>query len=337
MNRAIVVGFLVASAVPALAQQVADTDFYFENPKPAYAAGTGPRVCIDEAHHNFHTADGRYKPFAELLRGDGYQVAGSSATFSAESLKACHVLVIANAVGAENAEDWSLPHPSAFTREQINALVPWIRAGGALFLIVDHAPWPGAARDLATALGILMVDAYARPSPDRASSDRAVFGVVREEQWKEGAKAYGVPLENFRSTLAHPGLLAPHAIFQGRSAEERIDSVVTFTGHAFYPSSKVEPLLVFGPTAVAQVPLAWNFGEASANEGAEFSIGGWLQGAALRLGQGRVVILGEAAMCTAQREGPQKIPFGTNSPEAPENAQFCLNTVRWLSGLLEPK
>ena len=25
---------------------------------------------IDEAHRNFHTADGRYRPFAELLRSD---------------------------------------------------------------------------------------------------------------------------------------------------------------------------------------------------------------------------------------------------------------------------
>ena len=29
-------------------------------------------------HHNFHTADGRYLPFAELLRRDGYRVSGSS-------------------------------------------------------------------------------------------------------------------------------------------------------------------------------------------------------------------------------------------------------------------
>ncbi|MGH9862563.1 MAG: hypothetical protein ACRD35_03990 [Candidatus Acidiferrales bacterium] len=336
MKRALAVVFLVAMALASRAQQVADTDFHFKNPKPAYAAGAGPQVCIDEAHHNFHTAEGRYKPFAELLRSDGYRVTGSSAAFSPESLKVCRVLVIANAVGAENAEDWSLPHPSAFAREEINALVPWIHSGGALLLIVDHAPWPGAARDLGAALGVLMVDAYARPGPDPAS-DWAVFGAVREEQWKEGAKAEGVPFENFRSALAHPGSLAPHAILQGRSAEERVDSVVTFTGHAFYPSSKVQPLLVFAPTAVAQVALDWNFGEASANQGAEFSVGGWLQGAALRLGEGRAVILGEAAMCTAQRAGPEKSPFGMNSPEAPENAQFCLNVVRWLSGLLEPK
>jgi hypothetical protein len=28
--------------------------------------------------------------------------------------------------------------------------------------------------------------------------------------------------------------------------------------------------------------------------------------------------------------------FGMNSPEAAHNAQFLLNTVHWLSGLLDP-
>ena len=36
--------------------------------------GRHPRVLFDEAHNNFHTAGGRYKPFAELIANDGYQV-----------------------------------------------------------------------------------------------------------------------------------------------------------------------------------------------------------------------------------------------------------------------
>jgi hypothetical protein len=46
------------------------------------------------------------------------------------------------------------------------------------------------------------------------------------------------------------------------------------------------------------------------------------------------VVLGEAAMCTAQLAGPQHVPMGMNNPLAPQNAQFCLNVVHWLSGLL---
>ncbi|MCH7766830.1 MAG: hypothetical protein IH916_09770, partial [Acidobacteria bacterium] len=45
--------------------------------------------------------------------------------------------------------------------------------------------------------------------------------------------------------------------------------------------------------------------------------------------------LGEAAMCTAQVSGPERRPMGMNHPKAPQNAQFCLNVVRWLSGLLD--
>jgi hypothetical protein len=54
----------------------------------------------------------------------------------------------------------------------------------------------------------------------------------------------------------------------------------------------------------------------------------------VRVGQGRAVVLGEAAMCTAQLAGPQRVPMGMNNPSAPQNAQFCLNVVHWLSGLL---
>ena len=37
-------------------------------------------------------------------------------------------------------------------------------------------------------------------------------------------------------------------------------------------------------------------------------------------------------MCTAQRN--QYGPFGMNHEDAADNAQFCLNLVRWLSGVL---
>ena len=35
---------------------------------------SGPRVVIDESHRNFHTASGRYRPFAQLIGNDGYRV-----------------------------------------------------------------------------------------------------------------------------------------------------------------------------------------------------------------------------------------------------------------------
>ncbi|MCH7979417.1 MAG: hypothetical protein IH935_10625, partial [Acidobacteria bacterium] len=55
-------------------QDWVDTEYRFDNIDPAYQGDSGPNVCVDEAHFNYHTAEGIYKPFAELLRGDGYRV-----------------------------------------------------------------------------------------------------------------------------------------------------------------------------------------------------------------------------------------------------------------------
>ncbi len=143
------------------AQQVADLKYKPPLPRPAYEAGKGPRVAIDEAHHNFHTAEGRYKPFAELLRRDGYRVEALRQRFSAGSLKGVAILVIANALNQRNAEDWSPPNPSAFTPEEIDAARRWVEKGGSLFLIADHMPFPGAASDLAKAFGVEFSNGHA--------------------------------------------------------------------------------------------------------------------------------------------------------------------------------
>ena len=52
----------------AAAQQQADTLFQPAVSNPAYAPGAGPGVLVDEAHHNYHTVEGRYQAFASVLR-----------------------------------------------------------------------------------------------------------------------------------------------------------------------------------------------------------------------------------------------------------------------------
>ena len=69
---AILMLFVCLPAV-AFAQQQADPEFDTSVARPAYK-NDGPRVMFDEAHHNFHTTDGRYKPFVDLLKNDGYNV-----------------------------------------------------------------------------------------------------------------------------------------------------------------------------------------------------------------------------------------------------------------------
>ena len=82
----------------AHSQQVADSLFQGRVGPPAYPVGRGPVVLLDEAHHNFHTADGRYLPFANLLRRDGYAVRPQRAPFTRAALDSAQVLVVANAL-----------------------------------------------------------------------------------------------------------------------------------------------------------------------------------------------------------------------------------------------
>ena len=291
------------SLLTAQAQQVADPDFKPEIKKPAYKEGRGPVVCLDEAHFNFHTASGRYAPFAELLRRDGYVVKPSTARFAAESLKDCRVLVIANALGERNQSNWSLPIDAAFTNEEVAAVGEWVRRGGSLFLIVDHMPMPGANEKLAAAFGV------------RFSNGFALVPNVN------------APLIFKRAD----GLLADHAVTKGRSKEERIDAVATFTGSAFRVEKGGEPVLTFGPNVISLEPqVAWQFTEQTP----KVEVKGWWQGATVKHGKGRVAVFGEAAMFTAQLGGPQRNKMGMNSPDAPQNAQLLLNVLHWLTGKL---
>jgi len=289
----------------AHAQQIADPDFNPSIDKPAYTSGKGPVVFIDEAHFNFHTASGRYSTFAELARRDGYVVQESKAKFSRASLKAARVLVIANALSERNQTDWSPPFEPSFTDEEVAAVRAWVNAGGSLLLIVDHFPMPALAEKLALAFGIRFNNGYALdPS---APPGPSVF--KRADQ-----------------------SLTDHPITRGRNAKEKIDSVATFTGSAFQLDAKGEPLLIFSANAVAAMPK--QFGQHMNPETPRVPISGWLQGAALRVGRGRVAVFGEAAMFSAQLAGPQRAPMGMNAPIAAQNPQFLLNLLHWLSGLL---
>lgn len=300
----IVALFLLPSGISVRAQQEADTSFLPVIDNPTYTAGNGPVVMIDEAHQNFHTAGGRFLPFAELLRRDGYIVTGIGVPFSAESLKDATVLVISNALNERNVEDWSLPTPSAFTTEEIEAVRQWVEAGGALFLIADHMPFPGAAGELALAFGINFNNGFALDTTKRgADFFRRQSGTLRE-----------------------------HTVTGGRGDSERIDSVASFTGQAFQAENPAfEPLMVFDSGYISVMPeVAWEFTDSTRM----IDIGGWYQGGVMTFGEGRVAVFGEAAMFTAQIAGEERRQFGMNSPYAPQNLQFLLNVMHWLTGVL---
>jgi hypothetical protein len=285
--------------------QIADTTFTPSLPTAAYPAGTGPRVFLDEAHFNFHTVAGRYAPFVRILRRDGFVVEPLRGKFTDASLAAAKILVIANAMNVRNKDgNWTLPTPSAFERGEIEAVQRWVRNGGSLFLIADHMPFGGAAADLASAFGVYMTNGYATDKFCKA--DEYVFQRADNS-------------------------LRDHPIVRGRNAAERITSVTTFTGQAFRADSSVKPLFVLAPESVLLLPYeAWKFDAGTPRMPAD----GMLQGAALAFGSGRVAVFGEAAMFSAQVSGPERRPMGMNAANAPQNAQFLLNVMHWLSGLL---
>ncbi len=271
--------------------------------EPTFGFGEGPTICIDQAHFNMHTVSGTYATVAGIWRADGYVVEAFTWAFTSNALQACSALVIANALHERNrlqgdATDWSLPNPSAFTPSEIAAVRDWVRVGGALLLIADHMPFPGAAADLATAFGVQFNNGFARETnPD--SGDLV-----------------------FRRAA---GLLPAHPITDGRSAAEWIDSVTTDAGQAFQVNEPFDPLLVIPEGVVSLMPeVAWEF----TDDTPRIPVGGWLQGAAGRFGDGRLVVFGEASQFRPEDDG-ESLPG--------QNGQFALNVIRWLSGILDER
>ena len=67
-------------------QQIADTAYNPAIRNPAYDPGKGPVIFIDEGHCNFHTKNGRYVAFANLIERDGYVVKAYPGIFKKKEL-----------------------------------------------------------------------------------------------------------------------------------------------------------------------------------------------------------------------------------------------------------
>jgi hypothetical protein len=295
--------WVVGLVIGGFAQQVADPDFDTKVTKPAYTT-KHPRVLLDEAHNNFHTAGGRYKPFAELITSDGYQVTPGKQTFALDTLKGIDVLVISNALGAPLMGSPAASN-SAFTDEECDAVRDWVRAGGHLLLIADHAPAGAANEKLGMRFGVGMSKGY---TADPANHDGD----------NEGSITY---------TPANK-LLADHPITRGRNASEKISNIIAFTGQSLKGPEGSVAFMKLADTAVDLTLRGQGV------EPTRASAAGRAQGIAFKLGKGRAVVLGEAAMLSAQLVGPEKMKFGMNRPGL-DNRQLALNIMHWLSGLLK--
>ena len=188
-----------------------------------------------------------------MLRRDGYVVQASSASFTKENLRQGKILVIANALAEVNQGNWSLPNPSAFADDEIAAVREWVHEGGAMLLIADHMPFAGAAEKLGATFGIRFSNCFAM----FAGPSQGSLFVFRRSN----------------------GALVNHPIINGRTRDERIDSLMTFTGSAFQVDGIAQSLLVLDSSQVLVLPeTAWQF----TAETSRLSAVGWLQGATLK-------------------------------------------------------
>jgi hypothetical protein len=290
--------FVLSQSISA--QQMADPEFKTSVDHPAYTKNY-PRILFDEAHHNFHTAQGRYKPFVDLITSDGYNVISNLKTFNRQTLSMFKVLLIANAMGAEDDDEDGADH-SAFSAEEIKVVHDWVKGGGALLLIADHAPFGGAAEELAKQFGVGMSKGF----------------VIDEDNSVEGSPSLLVFSRANKLLLDHP-------ITRGRDQSERLNRVQTFTGQALNVADANAVFLKLGPGA-KDTPDR----EAKTTT----AVGGQAQGVAFKYGKGRVVVLGEAALMSAQIAGPNKVPMGMNTP-GNDNRQLALNIMHWLTGELK--
>jgi hypothetical protein len=282
--------------------QMADPNFNAKVDKPAYQK-SGPKVLFDEAHNNFHTASGRYKPFADLVTNDGYQIVPNKQKFSADVLKGYRILVISNALGAARMNDAAATNP-AFTEAESDAVRDWVRRGGSLLLIADHAPMGSANQILSQRFGVDMSKAF---TVDPVNSDK--------ESQNPGFIVY----------TRESGRLADHSITNGRNASERLNKVIAFTGQSLKGPADSFAFMRLADTALDALP-GQNTNPASA--------AGRAQGIAMKFGKGRVIVLGEAGMLSAQVVGAQQLKFGMNRPGI-DNRQLALNIMHWLSGKLK--
>jgi hypothetical protein len=235
-------------------------------------------------------------------------VPGRSA-FTAASLRGLDVLVISNALGHEDMGDSAASLP-AFTPAECSALKTWIEAGGGLLLIADHAPMGAAASTLGATLGVDMRSGY-------------TVDPVQGEDGNPSLVAYS----------EGKGLDTRHPIIRGRDSTERVRRVVTFTGQSLGAPAGASVLLRLSEKAE---DLMVGLGQAGPDVPKEkrLAAAGRSQGLAMQLGKGRVVVLGEAAMMSAQVAGPNRRPMGMNAPGS-DDRQFAINVMRWLARALE--
>jgi len=251
-------------------------------PKNAFSKTKGKRIIIDEGHNNLHTIKTTYITISGVLNAAGLKVMGFHGRFNKQNLSSTDLLIISNPFGdvidtivararaAQQPFRWSdASSKSAYSNEEAVAIEQWVKSGGSLFLILDHAPNPRAGQFIAEAFGVDIRNVatydklYRDPAVDTTAATTIIF-------------------------TRSKGLIGKHAIMDG------VDSVTTATGSSLIGPAHSETLLYLPTTAIDQDWLA------DTRKYRIRSAAGRTQGVAFKYGKGRVVVLGEASMLNAE-------------------------------------
>ena len=243
--------------------------------RPAYPLGEGPVVLLDLGHNNLD--DSEFPPvLAEWLTQDGYVLRQLSTRFDDASLADVDIVISKNPLPARDGmrqrpgpftgriEGWRLPTPSAFSQGEIEFLYDWVLSGGALLLQIEHMPMAGAAAELVSRFNFEISDGF-------ALDERHLQDLAQRLPDAAGSTT-------FRRS---DGSLADHAVTNGRTFPERVDSIETGFGVTFRLPADGQSLLTFGPSHVSLLPdVTWEFDDTTQRQ----AIGGWSQAGIARVG-----------------------------------------------------
>jgi len=277
-----------------------DNDFDVTLSNPTYSINK-PKILFDEGHNNSHKTSGTYKPFATLIRNDGCEVTTTDKQITSEVLSRFDIYIIANARGNGELND-----TPAFTEGECNTIKEWVSNGGSLLLITDHFPMGSAVEILANNFGVEMQKGMVQDSVyhDKSTKDESQLEFSRENK-----------------------LLADCDITKG------IDKVITFTGQSIKCKDSCISFLnlsdvAYDMTAKTEVLKDGNDTRVNVTFNNPQSAKGRSQGLALKFGKGKVIVLGEAAMLSAQLTRDNS-KFGMNVN--PDNKKLALNIIHWLA------
>ncbi|PIP81280.1 MAG: hypothetical protein COW84_00725 [Gammaproteobacteria bacterium CG22_combo_CG10-13_8_21_14_all_40_8] len=307
--------FLIGVLACSDSHQQADPNFIPQNTNKTFSETNSPVVLVDEAHNNFLTANGRYRPFAQVLESDGYTVKSNKSRFSLNNLNSADIIVIANALD-KSRRDWSPPYTEALTNDEVSNVKKWVLDGGSLFLVADHTPFPKVIENLASGFGF------------EFSNGHVGNAIFHAENKTLGEHVITFARETEQSLFIPAALVE---LTESAVRSNRIKQVITFGGSAFKTPPEATSLLTLGEGAVSvipEVPFQMNA------DTPRVPMNGWSQGAVLEVGKGRVAVFAEGMMFSSQLDTKTGKKYGLASKGAEQNERFLLNIMRWLAGAI---